>query len=72
MENLPTQKGIITNEEAYNRYELLKSRVVLVERKFQAFYLTFPESFLNAINNLGWEMFCHQREQARVSIVKEF
>ena len=53
MENLPTQKGIIANEEAYNRYKLLKSRVALVERRFPAFYPTFPESFLNAINDLG-------------------
>ena len=59
MENLPTQKGIIANEEAYNRYELLKSRVMLVERRFPAFYPTFSESFLNAINDLEWEMFCH-------------
>ena len=54
MENLPTQKGIIANKEAYNRYELLKSRVVMVEKKFPAFYPTFLESFLNAINDLGW------------------
>lgn len=72
MENLPTQKGIFANEEAYNRYELFKSRVVLVERRFPTFYLTFLESFLNAINDLGWEMFCHKREQAIVPIVKEF